>query len=121
MKPDIRPISDQKSRLIKDLLIRRKQLVDMRTMEKNRLQIMPKALHSAINAVLKLLDKQIDKITEQLDIQVQQEQRWRVPLEILSSTPGVGHVLAYTLISELPDGQAQQKRDSFTRGFSSHK
>ncbi len=88
MKPDIRPISDEKYRLIKDLLIRRKQLLDMRTMEKNRLQIMPKALHSSINAMLKVLDKLINKITEQLNIQVQQEQRWRVPLEILSSTPG---------------------------------
>ncbi len=45
MKPDIRPISDEKSQIIKELLIRRKQLLDMRTMEKNRLQIMPKALH----------------------------------------------------------------------------
>ena len=103
MKPDVRPISDEKSRLIKDLLIRRKQLLELRTMEKNRLQIMPKVLHSSINSILKILEKQIEKITDQINIQVQQEQRWRVPLEILTSTPGVGPVLAYTLISELPE------------------
>ncbi len=103
MKPEVRPLPDERSRLIKDLLIRRKQLLEMRTMEKNRLQIMPASLHSSINSTLKMFDKQISKITEQLNILVQQESRWRVPLEILTSTPGVGSVLAYTLISELPE------------------
>ncbi len=103
MKPEIRTLPDEKSRLIKDLLIRRKQLLDMRTMEKNRLQIMPATLHGSIKSTLKMFDKQIDKITNQLDVLVQQEARWRVPLKILTSTPGVGSVLAYTLISELPE------------------
>ena len=103
IQPDVRPLSDEKSRLIKDLLIRRKQLLEMRTQEKNRIQIMPKVLHNSIKSVIKLLDRQIEKVTQQLNIQVQQEQRWRVPLEILTSTPGVGQVLAYTLLSELPE------------------
>ncbi|MRI32504.1 IS110 family transposase [Endozoicomonas sp. OPT23] len=103
LKPEIKPLSDKHSRLIKDLLIRRKELLDMRTMEKNRLQIMPKELHKSIRNVLACFEREILKITEQLDGLVQQEAEYRMPLKIMTSVPGVGNVLAYTLLSELPE------------------
>ncbi|MRI35091.1 IS110 family transposase [Endozoicomonas sp. OPT23] len=94
LKPEIKPLPDKHSRLIKDLLIRRKELLDMRTMEKNRLQIMPKELHKSIRNVLACLkmSPQLSRYTER-----------RMPLKIMTSVPGVGHVLAYTLLSELPE------------------
>lgn len=103
LKPESTPIADKESRLIKDLLIRRTQLLDMATMEKNRLQIMPKALHSLIKSLLKSLEKQIDSITQKLDDLVIQVKEWRVKAEVLMSVPGVGKVLTYTLLSELPE------------------
>lgn len=51
IKPDSKLIADKQSLLIKGLLIRRTQLLEMQTMEKNRLQIMPKELHSLIKAL----------------------------------------------------------------------
>ncbi|WP_341502437.1 transposase [Gallaecimonas sp. GXIMD4217] len=72
-------------------------------MEKNRMQILPKALHSSLSSVLKTLEKQIDSITKQLDVLVVQAKHWRTKSEILTSVPGVGKVLAYTLLSELPE------------------
>ncbi|WP_027855515.1 IS110 family transposase [Marinobacterium litorale] len=103
IQPDIKPIPDKQSRLIKDLLIRRSQLLEMQTMEKNRLQILPKALHRSINGLLKSLKTQIDAITRQIDETVIQVKHWRTKTEILTSVPGVGKVLAYTLLSELPE------------------
>ncbi|WP_341501458.1 IS110 family transposase [Gallaecimonas sp. GXIMD4217] len=103
IKPEYKSIPDEQSRLIKDLLIRRTQLLEMATMEKNRLQILPKALHSSLSSVLKTLEKQIDSITKQLDVLVVQAKHWRTKSEILTSVPGVGKVLAYTLLSELPE------------------
>ncbi|WP_211826673.1 hypothetical protein [Kistimonas asteriae] len=82
-------------------------------MEKNRLQIMPAALHSSINSILKMLEKQITRITEELYILVQQESRWRVPIAILTSTPGVGSVLAYTRISERPELGKLNRKEIF--------
>ncbi|MCG9723513.1 hypothetical protein [Shewanella sp. Isolate7] len=75
----------------------------MATMEKNRLQIMPKELHQSINTLLKSLNQQIDKLTEKLDKLVAQVKEWRVKSEILTSVPGVGKVLSYTLLSEMPE------------------
>jgi len=103
IQPDIKPIPDKQSRLIKDLLIRRSQLLEMQTMEKNRLQILPKALHRSIKGLLKSLKTQIDTITRQIDEAVMQVKHWRTKTEILTSVPGVGKVLAYTLLSELPE------------------
>ncbi|MBR9828928.1 MAG: IS110 family transposase [Oceanospirillales bacterium] len=103
IQPDIKPIPDKQSRLIKDLLIRRSQLLEMQTMEKNRLQILPKALHRSIKALLRSLETQIKTITKQIDEAVMQVKHWRTKAEILTSVPGVGKVLAYTLLSELPE------------------
>lgn len=103
IQPDIKPIPDKQSRLIKDLLARRSQLMEMQTMEKNRLQIMPKEVHSSINRVLRVLLKEIDQLTQKIDQLVAQVKHWRVKSEILTSVPGVGKILAYTLLSELPE------------------
>ena len=89
--------------MIKDLLIRRSQLLEMQTMEKNRLQILPKALHRSIKTLLRSLETQIKTITKQIDEAVMQVKHWRTKTEILTSVPGVGKVLAYTLLSELPE------------------
>ncbi|TVP11437.1 IS110 family transposase [Shewanella sp. KCT] len=103
IKPEIKQLPDEQSKIIKDLLIRRTQLLEMATMEKNRLQIMPKELHKSINTLLKSLNQQIDKLTEKLDKLVAQVKEWRVKSEILTSVPGVGKVLSYTLLSEMPE------------------
>lgn len=103
IKPSIKPISTKASRLIKDLLIRRSELIEMSTMEKNRLQIMPKELHTSLSEHLLFLKKHIDTVTAQVDSLVLEAKHWRGKLQILTSVPGVGKVLAYTLLSELPE------------------
>lgn len=103
IKPEFKPVIDKNSQHIKDLLVRRSQLLEMATMEKNRLQIMPKALHRSIKALLKALEAQIKAITLQLDQEVEKVEPWRSKTELLTSVPGVGKVLAYTLLSDLPE------------------
>ena len=103
MKPESKVIPDKQSRLIKDLLVRRAQLIEMSTMEKNRLQIMPKELHSSIKAMLKMLEKQLENVSEKVEQLIRHNQEWRMKTEILTSVPGVGKILAYTLLCELPE------------------
>lgn len=103
LKPEFKPIPDKTSQKIKDLLVRRSQLLEMSTMEKNRLQILPKALHRSIKSLLRMLQNQIDTITRQIDQEVAKVDQWRTKMEIMTSVPGVGKVLAYTLLSELPE------------------
>lgn len=110
IKPRIKPIPDQKSRLIKDLLVRRSELIEMQTMEKNRLKILPAAIKPSILVVLETLADQIKIITSQLDQLILESKEWREKLALLTSVPGVGNVMAYTLISDLPElGKANRK------------
>lgn len=72
-------------------------------MEKNRLQIMPKPLHRSIKSLLRMLQSQIETVTRQIEQEVAKVDHWRAKLEIMTSVPGVGKVLAYTFLSELPE------------------
>ncbi|WP_206075658.1 IS110 family transposase [Marinobacter sp. NP-4(2019)] len=103
LKPEFKPIPDKTSQKIRDLLIRRTQLLEMSTMEKNRLQILPKSLHRSIKSLLKMLQNQIEAVTRQIEQEVAKVDHWRTKMEIMTSVPGVGKVLAYTFLSELPE------------------
>ncbi|TKB00525.1 IS110 family transposase [Alteromonas portus] len=103
IKPGQTSIAPENERKISDLLARRRQLMEMQTMEKNRLSIMPKELRVSINAMLKTIKAQIEKIDEALDGMIAQTDEWREKNEILQSVPGVGKVMAYTLLSDLPE------------------
>ena len=64
IKPSLSTLKPVQMRLMSDLLSRRRQLMDMQTMEKNRSQIMPKSVSSLIKPVLTVLKKQIEKVAE---------------------------------------------------------
>lgn len=102
-KPRLTELKPEKLRKISDLLARRSQLLDMSTMEKNRLKRLPKTLHVSLNRVLKLLKKEIAQVDEKLDKLIDEVPEWQEKRDLLLSAKGVGKVLAYTLLSELPE------------------
>lgn len=103
VKPPVRPLLPENTQRIKDLLVRRRQLIEMATMEKNRLAIMPKALWSDIRRHIAHLDKQVAKLDDLLDQAVGENEDWSQTREILLSVPGVGHTTLYTLLADLPE------------------
>jgi len=110
LQPEPTRIKPQNARLISDLLARRSQLLDMSTMEKNRLSILPKALHASLNRHLKQLQAEIKKIEALLDKHIDRTPEWQDKRDLLMSVNGVGKVLAYTLLSDLPElGQLNRK------------
>jgi|TARA_B110000196_G_scaffold172437_1_gene148070 transposase len=64
IKPKLSQLKPDTMQAMSDLVTRRNQLLTMQTMEKNRLQIMPKALAMTIKPVLTLFNNQIKKIEE---------------------------------------------------------
>lgn len=103
LKPRLTELKPEKLLNISDLLARRRQLLDMSTMEKNRLKRLPKTLHTSLNRVLKLLQKEITQTDDKLDKLIDEVPEWQEKRDILLSAKGVGKVLAYTLLSELPE------------------
>ena len=103
LRPDVRPIPIGPIREIKDLAARRRQLVTMSTMEKNRLDVMPRSLHADLRRHLKHLLAQVEKLDRAIDKLVAGVDAWRHKRELLVSTPGIGLQVANTLLADLPE------------------
>ena len=103
IEPEVRDAPDPNARELKDLVIRRRQLLDMATMEKNRLHVMPKALQAPIRRHIRDLDDDVRELDALIDALVAQHAHWRERRDILLSMPGVGAVVANTLIADLPE------------------
>ena len=103
MKPRLSSIKPEKLRTISDLLVVRSQCLELSTMQKNRLKRMPKSVHKPIQAILNTIKKELTNIDRQLDKLVDSIAEWRQKRDLLLSAKGVGNVLAYTLMSELPE------------------
>lgn len=103
IKPTARPLPDRNTRRLKDLAVRRKQVIGMLTMEKNRLQVMPAFLRADIRRSIRSLERQRAKLDEAIFALSQQNPQWRQRRLILESVPGVGATLATTLISDLQE------------------
>ena len=103
LKPALTELKPEKLRLLSDLLTVRSQCLDMSTMQKNRLQRMPKTVHQPIRNILKKIRQEIDSIDQQLDKLIAEIPQWQERVDQLTSAKCVGKVLAYTLLSDLPE------------------
>ena len=103
VKPPFRRPVDENTRYIRDLLVRRRQLLQMSTMEKNRLQIMPAHLADDINKLVAELQRQVKQIDRHLDEAVQIQAEWQQRFEQLIAVPGLGPTTVYTLLADLPE------------------
>ena len=85
------------------LLVRRRQLVGMRVAEQNRLQTALPAVRAGIAAHLAWLQEATAAIDAELRGAIAADPAWRERETLLRSVPGVGPVLALTLLAELPE------------------
>lgn len=102
-KPRISPQKSKNLITIKNLLVRRRQLVNLRTQEMNRLSIMGKQLEVSCRRIIRHIDTEIERMEKQLSRHVEQQAEWSEKQAILKSTPGVGDTLVYTLLADLPE------------------
>ena len=111
IQPQVRRFDDPDNRKIRDLLARRRQLLTLRTMEKNRCQIMPQFLQADIRRLIRHLDAQIVKIDQTIERLIDQLADWQRKRDILLSMPGIGPAVVYTLLGDLPElGQLTNKQ-----------
>lgn len=117
IQPPVRKHRSKTIIKIKDLLVRRRQIIEMMTMEKNRYQIMPRFLKADIKRVIHHLERQLEKVDKQLHALVEKEDAWREKRDILLSMPGIGPVVVNTLLGDLPElGKLNHKQISALTG-----
>ncbi|WP_261926441.1 IS110 family transposase, partial [Vibrio aestuarianus] len=103
IKPDLTVIKAKNIRLMSDLVIRRNQLLAMQTMEKNRIQILPKYLHSTITPILTAIKNQVSKIENKLVKLIEDCPEYQTKNTLLQSVPGIGNIAAASIISNVPE------------------
>jgi len=103
MKPNLTELKPDNLQKISDLITVRSQCLEMSTKQKNRLKRMPKSVHAPIKRILNAIQKELVWIDKQLDKAIAKEPQWQHDVDILMSAHSVGKVLAYTLLSELPE------------------
>ena len=103
MQPVIRPLAMGNLRKIRDLVARRRQLIDMSTMEKNRLDVMPSFLAADLRRHLCHLQAQIEKLDQHIAELVETIDEWREKRDLLQTAPGIGTQVVNTLLADLPE------------------
>jgi transposase len=94
----------EKQSEIQQLVARRRQLIDLRTVESNRLETASsKPARRSIQAVLNILQRQIDAIEAAIQTLVESDDDWRQKNRLVQSVPGLGGVTAITLVAEVPE------------------
>lgn len=118
-RPEPRPLPDAATRLLADLVARRRQIVEMIGAESQReKRISVPRLRNSIRRVIATLRKELSELDRDLDDAVRGSPAWRDTENLLASVPGVGPVIARTMIAELPElGSLDRKQIAALAGL----
>lgn len=106
VRPEPRPLSSDAELELAVVLNRRRQLVEMLTMEKNRrsgLRVPSATVAKSIDKTIAFLKKQLKETDTDLGQQIRQSPAWKAKDELLRSVPGIGPGASRTLLADLPE------------------
>jgi transposase len=103
LRPEPRALPDAETIALNALVVRRRQIVDMITAEKNRLGTAEKVVRRDIEEHIKWLQRRLKDADDDLYDGLKKSPLWRVKEQILKSVPGVGRVTTVALIAQLPE------------------
>jgi transposase len=105
VRPPIRPLADEETIALADLLGRRRQIVQMITAEKNRTSRLAKnkALQKSLARVIDALERELARLDRDIDNAVQASSVFCAKQDLLATVPGIGKVIARTLLAEMPE------------------
>lgn len=109
--PTAQPPSEERDAIVAQLA-RRQQLVEMITAERNRHGAARVAsVRADLESHIKWLQQRLKDVDKGLDQTLRQSTVWREREELYRGVPGVGRVLAVTLVAEMPElGTLDRKR-----------
>lgn len=118
-RPVPRPLPDEATRLLADLVGRRRQIIEMMGAERQReKRVTVPRLRKSIVRLLKALERELTSVDTDINDAVRGSPAWREKEDLLASVPGVGPTIARTLIAELPElGQLSRRQIAALAGL----
>jgi transposase len=104
IKPPQRPIKSKDELELDALVGRRGQLIEMLTAEKNRrASAATDTVRDEIKQHIDWLNERIAELDEQLQSLLKTSSLWQNKDDILQSVPGIGPVVSFSMIADLPE------------------
>ncbi len=103
IRPQIRPLPDTETRMLADLVARRRQIIDMIGAERQRQKRASAHAAKSIARLLKALEKELASVDQDIDGKVRTSPAWAATQDLLTSVPCVGDITARTMLAELPE------------------
>ena len=97
----IKPLPDERQRMLQALVTRRRQLVAMRVAEQQRAGAPDKRMRRSLNIILKALDRELARLDKELQEFIGQQ--YAELAALLDSVKGVGKTTISTLLAEVPE------------------
>lgn len=118
-KPQPRLLPDETTQLLADLIARRRQIVEMMTAEGQRdRRLTNKRLKKSIARLRRVMEAELAALDQDINDHVRGSPVWAEKEDLLASVPGIGPVIARTLIAELPElGTLDRKRIAALAGL----
>jgi transposase len=104
-------VPDAANRAVGELIARRRQLMGMIVMEKQRLHRASGPVRREIAALLKILQRRVARLDEQIDQALGADPERNRTRELLQSVPSIGPGVARTLIIDLPELGTLSRRE----------
>ena len=98
-----RPLRDQATQQLADLVARRRQIVEMIGAERQREKRANSRIKKSIARLVKALERELSSVDTDIDDAVRGSPAWREKEDLLSSVPSVGPTISRTLIAQLPE------------------
>ena len=104
IQPPEREFASDKTMELSDLAVRRRQIVDDMTANKNRLKQAPSPLiKRSIGTILTANEKQLAAINAAMDKLIDAEPEFKRKEQLFLSVPGIGPTVARMLMADLPE------------------
>jgi transposase len=107
VRPAVRVLPNEAAQELDALLARRRQLLEMLQAEKNRLgQVFGKGkrpVKKSLKTHISFLERELRMADTDLGDMIRKSPAWREKDDLLQSVPGVGRVLSFTLLADLPE------------------
>lgn len=118
IRPQVRPLKDDETLELGDLLARRHQLIEMRMQEKIRLDRATAVQRPSLKEHIAWLDERIKTLNTDLTHRLRTSSVWRELDDLLKDVPGIGPVTRATLLALLPElGRLDRKEIAALAGL----
>ena len=111
LRPEPRSIQPEHMQALQALIVRRRQLLEMLMMEKNRLHTAHRGVRADLRSSIRGLEKRLKGVDEDIDGALQGCGALREKIELLESVPGIARVTAMNLVATLPELGTLNRRE----------